>query len=80
MRRIFDGWWRSEHWWVAAPLAAWILAVLAWGIIRMIRTRRLMSPHGTVRGLGRGWAATFAAAVVWLVGWSIWLTLTEPTD
>ncbi len=77
MRRIFSEWWKGEHWWVIAPLALWILAVLVWGIIRMIRTRRMMSPHGAVRGLGWTWGVTLAAAVVWLVGWWVWLTISE---
>lgn len=75
MQRIFSGWHLGERAWVVAPLAIWIAAYLLFALGTMIVRRRPVSVRGFVRELGTVWKVTFAAAVIWLVGWSIWLTV-----
>jgi hypothetical protein len=75
LRRIFSGWYLDERAWVVAPLALWMLAYLVVALVTMIVRRRPVSMRGFVRELGLWWKVSFAAAVVWLVGWSVWLTV-----
>ncbi len=75
MRRIFNGWHLGEQAWVVAPLAIWIACYLVFAVGTMIVQRRPVSPRGGARRLGIGWMLSFAAAVLWLVGWSVWLTV-----
>lgn len=75
MQRIFSGWHLGERAWVAAPLAIWIAAYLLFALGTMVVRRRPVSIHGFVRELGLWWKVSFAAAAVWLAGWSVWLTV-----
>ena len=79
MRRIFSEWFKDERAFVVAPLALWILALIVWSLVTMVRTRRLRGPGAGLRNMGIGWKLSFAAAVVWLVGWSVWLTVADTT-
>lgn len=75
MRRIFNGWHLGEQAWVVAPLAVWMATFLVFAVGTMIVQRRPMSPRGFARSLGLGWKLSFLAAVLWLVGGSVWLTV-----
>lgn len=75
MRRILSGWHLDERAWVVAPLVLWMAAFIALTVFLMIRRRRVMGMMAAARGLGWGWRISFLLAVVWLVGWAIWLTV-----
>lgn len=77
MRRLFSGWYRGEHAWIVAPLALWLAAYLVWVVVLMIRRRRMIGMFAAARQLGWPWKVSFAAAVVWLVGWAVWLAMSE---
>ena len=80
LRRIFSEWYLDERAWVAGPLALWMLAYLVVALVTMIARRRVMSPRAFGRQLGPIWKLTFVAAVLWLVGWSVWLTVESAVD
>jgi hypothetical protein len=80
LRRIFSGWYLDERAWVAGTLALWILTYLVVALVTMIARRRAMSPRVFGRQLGPVWKLTFVAAVLWLVGWSVWLTVESAVD
>ncbi len=80
LRRILSGWYLDERAWVVAPLALWMLAYLVGALVTMIARRRAMSPRAFGRQLGPVWKLTFVAAVLWLVGWSVWLTVESAVD
>ena len=75
MRRIFQEWGWDERALASGPLALWIAAFLVWSIVRMVRGGRMRSPLAAARNLGAGWRISFFAAVVWLVGCAVWLTV-----
>jgi hypothetical protein len=60
---------------VVAPLALWIAAFIVRAFVMMAMRRQVMSRHSVARGLSWGWKATFAAAVAWMLGWVVWLTM-----
>jgi hypothetical protein len=76
LRRIFSNWHLDERAWVVAPLAIWFVAFLIHAVWQMTRQKRVLNRRQVVHSLGRFWSLTFLAAVLWLVGWSIGLTLT----
>ena len=78
MRRIFSDWMERGDWWVVAPLAIWLLAVLVHGIYRMARQERIGSPYQIYRGLGPCWKWSFFAAVAWLLVSVAFLMITTP--
>lgn len=76
MRQIFREWNWDERTLAVGPLALWIAAFLVWSLVLMVRRRRWRSPAGAARELGVGWKASFVVVVAWLVGCSVWLTVT----
>jgi len=77
VRIIFTNWYESPTAWVVAPMAVWIGAYLLFAIGTMIRRRRMYGPWSLIRELGTGWRIAFALSLVWLVGSSVWLAVTQ---
>jgi hypothetical protein len=78
VRKALADWEWGERLLAGGPIALWLLAFLVWGVVTMIRQKRLFSRGAFARSLGAWWGITFVAAVAWLLGWAMWLSSQDP--